>query len=132
MSGEMFTSYDDAGRVVSTGRAVNAEEQVPETGGVFMGAIFDGDRFWFPDGAPTPRPPSPEITLSASSVVADGAATVDLLGVPAGARVAMGGAILTAEGGPIQLSTNAVGQNRIVVDAFPAKVWTGNLDGTAY
>lgn len=127
----MFTSYDDDGRVISSGRALNAEEQVPEVGGVFRGAQFDGDEFYFPGGAPMPRPDAPTITFSAAEVIADGEASITLDGVPVGAKVIMGGAELIADGTEIHLSTDLIGANRVIVDAFPAKRWQGTFNGVA-
>jgi len=132
MSGNMFTSYDDSGRIISVGRAMNYDEQVPETGGIFVGAIFDGDTFYFKDGKPEPRPEPSDIKFSADSVPADGESTIELLGVPAGAQVYFGGQVLVADGSPIELSTNMAGGNRVVVDAFPVKLWTGWFNGAAY
>jgi len=131
MPATLFTSYDDSGRIISAGRASNPHEQVPETGGVFIGAQFDGDLFWFDAGLPQPRPEAPAIRLSADSVTADGVAVIELLGVPTHARVDFGGQVVTADGGPIELTTNMVGWNTVSVEAFPAQRWTGGFRGTA-
>ena len=128
---QYFTSYDDDGRIVATGRAVNPHEQAMESGGVFVGAVFDGDRFYFLNGVPTPRPDAPAITLSAASIPANGTSTILLQGVPAGAKVIFGGQELIANGDDIELTTLLVGVNRVMVDAFPAKMWTGTFDGAA-
>jgi len=131
MSGAFYSSYDDDGRIIATGRCSNPEEQVAESGGVFVGAVFDGDLFYFVGGAPTERPNAPAVTLSADTVVADGIATIMLDGVPAGATVRMGDAELTSDGTPIALSTDLVGENKVIVDAFPARTWQGMFSGTA-
>jgi hypothetical protein len=130
MSGAYYSSYDDDGRIIATGRCSNPEEQVPETGGVFIGAVFDGDLYYFSGGMPTLRPEAPAVALSAATVVADGETTVILSGVPAGAKVRMGDAELTADGTDIALSTDLIGENKVMVDAFPAKPWRGIFNGT--
>lgn len=127
----IFTSYDDDGRIISTGRALNPEEQVSETGGVFIGAIFDGDQFYFLAGVPTARPDAPACEFSAASVVADGETTIMLSGVPAGATVRLGEATIIADGDPIELSTDLIGENKVIVSNFPAKEWSGLFYGTA-
>jgi hypothetical protein len=127
----MFCSYDDAGKVITNGRGTNPQEQAPEQGGVYEGAQFDGDEFYFVDHVPTRRPAPPAIELSATEVVADGEATIELTGVPPGAKIIFGGHEVVAEGLDITLSTDLIGANRIIVEAWPAKRWTGTFNGVA-
>ena len=129
--GTLFTSYDGAGRVISSGRVSNPEEQTSETGGVFLGAIFDGALFWFDGGVPKLRPDAPDVSMSAAAVLADGKTSIELWGVPIGAKVANGQEIGVADGGVVFVSTNYVGWNRITIDAFPAKLWSGGFYGLA-
>lgn len=134
MTQQMFTSYDDDGRIVSTGRASNPEEQVSEVGGYVTGIIYDGDQWYFDplnSFAATLRPAAPSITFSAASIPADGSTETQLQGVPAGAKVRLGDQEVIADGNDIPLTTTLVGQNRVFVDAFPAQLWVGSFDATA-
>ena len=134
MTQYMFTSYDDDGRVVATGRASNPEEQVSEVGGYVTGIIYDGDQFYFDplnSYAPTARPAAPSISFSSPFVPADGTTEILLQGVPAGATVRLGDQEAVADGNDIPLTTTLAGINKVIVDAFPAQLWIGTFDGTA-
>ena len=126
-----FTKYDAAGMVVSKGRAENPQESIPEGGGVFEGAEFDGDEFYFLDHVPTRRPAPPAIEFSAAEVIADGETTIAMTGVPLGAKVIFGGGEIVAGGGAIDLDTDLIGANRVIVEAFPAKRWIGTFNAVA-
>ena len=129
MTSKRYTRYDETGRITGTGKAVNAAEQ--NGGLVFVGAEFDGNEYWMDTGVPTLRPDAPEVTVSAASVAADGEAAILLLGLPAGARVWLDGAEHIAEGGDIELTTNLVGENIVIIDPFPAKSCEVSFLGTA-
>jgi hypothetical protein len=129
-----FTSYDDEGRVISVGRCSNPEEQSGDVGGFIIGEWVNGDEFYFDPSngyKKTARPSAPAISLSASTVVANGRATLSLRGVPTGALVKLGEESLIADGDIILLSTQLVGQNSVIVESFPNKRWTGEFNGTA-
>lgn len=134
MTQHMFTSYDDDGRIVSTGRASNPEEQIPEVGGYVTGIIYDGDVYYFDplnSYAATLRPDAPSITMSPASIPADGVTELQLQGVPAGASVRLGDQEVIADGNDIPITTTLAGINKVIVDAFPAKLWIGTFDATA-
>lgn len=131
MTRSLFTSYDDDGRIVSTGSVINPAEQIPDAGGVVEGIIYDGELWYFDNHVATLRPDAPACSFSTNNIAADGVATVTLSGAPVGALVQLGDDSIIADGGDIQLSTDLIGLNRVIVDAFPAKRWTGEFNGTA-
>ncbi len=87
------------------------------------------------DGVPTValRPIAPAITVDRYTVPADGATPVTLVGIPAGAAVAISGpqpASLTHAGGDLTLAFVQPGAYAINIEAWPARAVLIGIEAT--
>lgn len=131
MSAARFIVFKpDTGEILRTGSCAPATVELQAKAGeaVILGLANDSEHY-INDGAILPRP-SVNFELSAASVPADGVTPITLSGVPSGAVVRVGTAEAIADGGPIEITTDLLGENIVRVEAFPAKEWRGVFDGT--
>lgn len=121
---QLYTSYDPAtGRVTGIGDAPMTSLSLGIPGSALLiGAKLD-QATEYVDLETGERAERPGLALAVDKdrIIADGADTATIAGVPAGATIVVRGETFTADGGSVEYSTVQPGLHQLRVFAFPAR-----------